>query len=125
MSKRSLLIVGLLAVLGGSAVLLFHVYVRSGWSDDITEKDLIKASKQLQSGAPSPPTAPVSIPLSRSIRLAVGSLGLATDSQNLELADLLTAELSAARGLELVDRASLDKVLREMEMNLSGLVRAK
>ena len=38
---------------------------------------------------------------------------------------MLTAELTGAKGLELVERQSLDKVLREMAMNLSGLVRAR
>src|SRR5207247_925021 len=58
-------------------------------------------------------------------RLAIGNIGLPDDANNAQVADLLTAELSGAKGLELVDRQSLDKVLRELELNLSGLVRAK
>ena len=72
-----------------------------------------------------PVTAPTPILPDQKVRLAIGGLGLPDDSMNRQLADLLTAELSRAQGLELVDRQSFDKVLRELELNLSGLVRAK
>jgi tetratricopeptide (TPR) repeat protein len=75
-------------------------------------------------------TQPAAMPIaaidpSRQIRLAIGSLGLPDDSQNRELGDLITADLGSAKGLQLVERQSLDRVLREAELSLSGLVRAK
>jgi len=55
----------------------------------------------------------------------VGWLGLPDETRNGQVADLLTAELTGAKSLELVDRQSLGKVLRELELDLSGIVRAK
>ena len=77
--------------------------------------------------APAEPlvAAPTPILPNQKVRLAIGGLGLPSDSMNRQLADLLTAELSRAQGLGLVDRQSFDKVLRELQLNLSGLVRAK
>jgi hypothetical protein len=128
MNKRFVLIACLLAAVGGLAVVLFRWYVSSDGSAQITEKDIIKARRKLQGSEPlaqPAQAAPVPVPLSRSVRLAIGSLGFADDSQNRQHADLVTAELTGASGLELVERQSLDKVLRELELNLSGLVRAK
>ncbi len=61
---------------------------------------------------------------SRRIRLAVGWLGLPDEARNQEIGDLIVAELSGAKNLELVDRQSLNAVLRESELSLSGLARA-
>ena len=91
----------------------------------LTQKEIIEASRRFHGAQPAVQAAPASLPASRSIRLAVGSLGLADDSQNRQLVDLVTAELSGAPGLELVERQSLDKVLAELHMSLSGLFRAK
>ncbi len=76
-------------------------------------------------GQPSSPED-VTLPLDpkRPVRLAIGSLGFAEDARNRELADLVTAELTGAEGLELVDRPSLDRVLQELQLSVSGLVRA-
>ena len=72
-----------------------------------------------------PPSAPLPLPLSQPVRLAIGSLGLADDDQNRQLDDLITAELSGANGFNLVERQSLDAILKEMNLSLSGLVRAR
>jgi tetratricopeptide (TPR) repeat protein len=69
--------------------------------------------------------SPAPIPPSHAVRLAIGWLGLPEETQNLQVADLAAAELTGAKGLELVDRQSLKTVLRELELSLSGLVRAK
>ena len=50
---------------------------------------------------------------------------MADDDQNGRLADLVLAELNGAQGLNLVERQSLETVLRELDLSLSGLVRAK
>jgi hypothetical protein len=125
MNKRFILIALLLAAIGGGTVLLLHWY--SHTSDDayLTEKDLIEANRKLHREAPPAPAAPAPLPASRTMRLAIGSLGLPNDAQNAQLADLVTAELSGAAGLELVDRSSLEAVLREQSLSLSGIVRAK
>jgi hypothetical protein len=125
MNKRFLLVACLLATLGGVAVLLFHGYVRSGWRDQVTEKDILKARRRLHVAEPPAPAAVAPLPASQTIRLAIGSLGLPDDNQNRQLADLITAEMSGVPALELVERQSLDKVLAELQISLSSLVRAK
>jgi hypothetical protein len=57
-------------------------------------------------------------------QLAIGSLGF-SDTQNRAVADVALASLTDAPGLELVEPQSLDPVLRELQISLSGLVRAK
>jgi hypothetical protein len=125
MNKRFALIACFSLIVGVSALLLFRWYAQSGTEATVTKEDIIKASKELGKAAALPPTAPAPLPMSRSVRLAIGSLGLPDETQNAQLTDLLAAELSRSEGLELVDRQSLEKVLREMQMNLSGLVQAK
>jgi hypothetical protein len=56
--------------------------------------------------------------------LAIGGLGLVDDDQNRQLADLVTADLTGVEGFNLVERQSLDSILKEMNLSLSGLVRA-
>jgi hypothetical protein len=58
-------------------------------------------------------------------RLAVGTLGLMPAVRDGEIADLVTAQLSATQGFDLVERRELDRVLREAGLALSGVVRAK
>ncbi len=125
MNKRFLRSVGLLLGFGGLAVFLVHWYAEPTTRIDFTQRDLFEASKKMSMVNPPPASAPVAIPISHSLRLAIGSIGLPDDVRNAEIVDILTAELSRAKGLELVDRQSLDKVLREQQMSLSGLVRAK
>ncbi|MGB7345209.1 MAG: CsgG/HfaB family protein [Pirellulaceae bacterium] len=47
---------------------------------------------------------------------------VAIDATALPLADLLTAELSSADGMELVERDQIDRVLDELKLNAKGLV---
>ncbi|HEX3800080.1 MAG TPA: CsgG/HfaB family protein [Verrucomicrobiae bacterium] len=62
---------------------------------------------------------------SKHIRLAVGGLGFSNDVQNRTLGDLIDTAMSSAPGFELVERQELNAVLREAELNVSGLVRAQ
>jgi hypothetical protein len=70
------------------------------------------------------PTPIVPIDLKQSVRLAIGGLGWNSNERNQDLDDLVLARLSAVKGFELVDRQSLEPVLGELSLNLSGLVRA-
>ena len=127
MNKRSLLVFCLLLAGGGLACLLLHWYSASDPHEDVlTEKDLAKAAARLHPNLPTSLTVTPPAPLapSQPVRMAIGWLGLPDETQNLQAADLVTAQLTGAKGLELVDRQSFDKVLRELEMSLSGLVRA-
>jgi tetratricopeptide (TPR) repeat protein len=99
--------------------------VKPPGSERFSAEDMLAARKSLGMTVQSPAAAPVPIPLSRPVRLAIGGLGLANDEQNNQIADLLASDLKGVQGLELIDRLSLDKVLHETELNLSGLVRAK
>src|SRR5947209_4703665 len=128
MNKKFLIAAGLVLTIGAGATLVFKRYLASGDSlPAVTEKDLAKAARLRDADVSLPAQSSLvrAIPISQPLRLAIGSLGLANDTQNREVADLITAGLTGAKGLELVDRQSLDRVLQEIEMNLSGLVRAK
>jgi hypothetical protein len=128
MNKRSLILIGLLLVGGGLTWLIVRWHNgREEYEADYSEQDLAKAIARVH---PNAPTQPVVLPQplldpSHRVRLAIGWLGLQDETRNGQVADLLTAELTGAKGLELVDRQSLGTVLRELELNLSGLVRAK
>jgi len=123
MNKCSLIVFSLLLTFGGLTWLGLKWYgERTPELPPFTAKDLGRAAER-----PSQPevVAAEPIPPSHSVRLAVGWLGLPGEAQNLQVTDLLTAELSNAKGLELVDRQSLNAALHELELSLSGLVRAK
>jgi tetratricopeptide (TPR) repeat protein len=114
-----LLFVGLLGVL---AVTLY-----SHWDNPpgpVTEEEMRAMALKIN-GPASPPPSLQESDINKTIRLAIGSLGLSSDSENQKLGDLILAQLSAAPGLECVDRQSLSMVLKESEMSLTGLVRAK
>jgi hypothetical protein len=128
MNKRAIILFSLLLVGGGLAWLLVRSYTeREALLPAFSEKDLAKASATLHPNAPTQPAVLPEPPLdpSQRVRLAIGWLGLPDEARNGQAADLLTAELTSVKGLELVDRQSLGTVLRELELNLSGLMRAK
>jgi tetratricopeptide (TPR) repeat protein len=128
MKKSSLLIPAILLVAGVFTWLGVRWYnERQVILPPITDQDRLRVGALAHPNAPTEPQVAVATPIlpSQKVRLAIGGLGLPDDSRNRLLADLLTVELSRTKGLELVERPSFDKVLRELEMNLSGLVRAK
>jgi hypothetical protein len=118
MNKRFLALACGLVVTGGLAWSLVHWYVERGvYSPPPVE---FKPRVMTQTVLAVPRISP-----SQQVHLAIGGLGFPSESENGQMADLVTTELSRAPGLQLVDRQALDKVLRELGMNLSGLVRAK
>jgi tetratricopeptide (TPR) repeat protein len=90
----------------------------------ITQADIRESAVKL--GRTNLPTQSVVTPLdlSQPVRLAIGGLGLADEDQNRQLGELITADLTGAQGFNLVERQSLDAILKEINLNLSGLVRA-
>ena len=127
MNKRLMKFLGLLLGIGILVCGLCVWYARTSDSSDITEKDYLEAARRL--GRVPREAARVDTPKvtnpSRPIRLAIGGLGLPEDARNRQLGDLIVASLTSAGGVELVERQSLDKVLRESELSLSSFVRAK
>lgn len=115
----------LLALLISGAFILYWQRIPERL-DVFSEEEIADAVKKL-GGVAEPPTQTVVrlLDLKLPVRLAIGNLGLADDNQNRRLGDLVLANLSGARGLNLVERQAMDQMLREMKMNLSGLVRAK
>src|SRR5437660_4480958 len=115
MKKRLLLTAGALLIVGSAiTILLWRYAARDASLSAFTEKDLAEASRRhaVDNGFATPvssatPTVPIKS--NQRVRLAIGSLGFSEDRQNHEIGDLLTAELSNAKGLELVDRQSFDK----------------
>ncbi len=120
MNRRFLIIISVL-VFGGLCI-----YWLANWFANAPV--VLRPSLSSGSGknVPLPPVdSPVPLKPSQQVRLAIGSLGLPDDAQNRKLGDLITVGLSSAKGLQLVERQSLNAVLRELELNLSGLVRAR
>ncbi|HEX5397775.1 MAG TPA: hypothetical protein VFY06_01860, partial [Verrucomicrobiae bacterium] len=116
-------------ILAGFMVLLltlWHLHNAPRRLDVITDKDLAEAVARLRgtNGVPAPATI-TPIDLKRPLRLAIGSLGRKDDEQNRQLEDLVLADLTGAPGLELVERQSLDRVLQELNLSISRLVRAQ
>ena len=128
MSKRFLVGAGITALVVVSLGICLNYWERKSADSvhaTITQADVREFAAKLGRTNQPTPSAPAPLPLSRPVRLAIGSLGLADDDQNRQLDDLITAELTGARGFNLVERQSLDAILKEMNLSLSGLVRAR
>ena len=114
MNKR--LLIGSIAALAIGVLVFFVVdYLTDPARDDgskLTEQDFHEAARKQLGAAALLPAGPAPIDPSRSVRLAIAGLGLATDEKNRRLADLITVELGNAEGLDLVERQSLDAVLK-------------
>jgi tetratricopeptide (TPR) repeat protein len=124
MSKR-FIIGALVLLLAGIGLTLF--LASTNRSDRLMVSAQEMAAFADASGQTNVPTQAVLAPLdlSQPVRLAIGGLGLADDHQNQQLGDLLTVALTGAPGLNLVERQSLNAVLQELNLSLSGFVRAK
>src|SRR5262245_27893177 len=90
-----------------------------------TDKDVAEALAKMNGPSPVIQTAPERIEPGRRVRLAIGSVGLPTEQQSQNVSDLLLAQLDDAKGLEIIERQALDKVLGELQLSAAGLVRAR
>lgn len=125
MSRRFIKITALGLGVCTVALLVFYWWGDTYDRAQVTDQDLNNARVKLGQAAPQISPAPAApIDLKRSIRLAVGGLGL-DDPRGGEVGDLLVAGLRDAKGLDLVERQSLEAALREAGLSLSGLVRAR
>ena len=126
MKKRFVIWTFVLAAFAGLSVFLWqrqHIPPRLGV---ITDKDIAEAVARLRGGNGIPAPATITpIDMKQPLRLAIGGLGGGDDDQNRQLDDLVLTDLSGAAGLELVERRSLDKVLQELNLSISRLVRAQ
>ena len=132
MSKR-FLFTGLAVVLSG-ALLLWLVQLAMEWNYSrkgrkLTDQEMSQLMSQMMAekhGRPTnAPVMPKRLELKRSVRLAIGNIGLPTAEDIGRVSDLVLTELKDAKGLELVERQALDKALNELNVSASGLVRAK
>lgn len=114
-----------LVVAGISIVGFVYWHIGSNTSVRVTAHDVEATYAKLGRAAPPPQSEIQPTALNRPIRLAIGNLGFSNDQQNGEVADLTLANLTGAPGLDLVERRSLENVLRELNLSLSGLVRAR
>lgn len=124
MKMRSVIWTLILLVSGGIAVSLFF-WQKMPEGVVVSEQDIANTVKKLSGDEMPPQTAVTPLALKRPIRLAIGNLGLTDGEQNSRLNDLLLVKLTGAKGLNLVERQSLETVLHEINMSLSGVVRAK
>jgi hypothetical protein len=129
MSKRFWIFGGLilLAVIGVAAL---YVWIDSESTLPVfSQKEMNdqEAKMSAQTGQTNllMPSALAPLDMSQTVRLAIGSLGLSDNDHNQRLGDLVTVELTGAPGFNLVERQSLDAVLRELNLSLFGFVRAK
>jgi hypothetical protein len=111
-------------VLIGTLVLWRLGYFKQNFGA-LTDKDVAEALAKMRGPAPAIQTAPERIEPGRRVRLAIGSVGLPTEQQSRNVSDLTLALLNDAKGLEMVERQALDKVLAELQLSAAGLVRAR
>jgi hypothetical protein len=126
-TKRFWWIAGLGLTCGMLAIGLLKWWPHSNGLPELTDKDILEARLRLGATMAQPEARLPSLSLNQPVRLAIGGFGL-TDAKSgagQALGDLVTAELSGVNGLELVERQALDKVLTEMQLIRSGLLRAK
>jgi hypothetical protein len=91
-----------------------------------TEKEMNEIAKNLNvHPSQLPADMAISLDPSKTVRVAIGTLGFLDENQNRNAGDFVLAELKNAHGLEMVERQELDKALSEIHLSLSGLVRAK
>lgn len=125
MNKRFVIWTFVLAAFAGLSLFLWQRQQMPAGFNRISDQDIAEVVKRLRGGTELSAPATVSpINLKWPLRLAIGGLGRGDDEQNRQLEDLVLADLTDAPGLELVERRSLVTVLRELNMDLSGLVRA-
>ena len=128
MSKR--FIIGALVIMVAGIGLTLFLASRDRSDSLIISKNELSEQLAARLAATLPtnvPTQAVLVPLdlSHPVRLAIGGLGLADNDQNQRLGDLVTVALTGTPGFNLVERQSLNAILQELNLNLSGFVRAK
>src|ERR1039458_9954997 len=126
MKKRFVIWTFVLAAFAGLSMFLWHWRQMPMRDNGVSQIEVIATAKKLgiDTTVPAQTVAPP-LKLSHPVRLAIGSLGLADNNQNQQLGDLVTADLTDAPGFNLVERQSLNAVLRELKLSLDGFVRAK
>src|ERR1022692_1588493 len=125
MKKRFVIWTLALAAFACLSVFLWRSQQMPMRDNGVTDKDLAETVKRLRGGGDFPvPAAITPIDLKRPMRLAIGGLGRGDDEQNRQLEDLVLTDLTGAAGLELVERQSLEAILREQNLSVSHLVRA-
>jgi hypothetical protein len=123
MKKRLLL--GLVAVLlVGTAVLLRLHLSPPTYNAAPTDQEFRAEFKRVHGNPQQEVDVAKPLDPSHAVRVAIGSLGLADQSQNRDVADLAVVNLTGTRGMEMVERGQLDAALQEMQLSLSQLVRA-
>ena len=126
MNKRFLRLAGVFLAVGGLTAWMVLRYANSDAKlPAISDDEMTRRRANLDGTAPEAQPAQAALDFKRPVRLAIGSLGFADEEMNRKVADLTLAELAAAKGLDLVERQSLDRVIQEMNLSLSSLVRAR
>jgi hypothetical protein len=128
MRLRKNFLIGVGAFVVASVLIAVWVLWRLGFFNQnfgaVTDKDLAEVVAKMRGPSPAIQTAPERIEPGRRVRLAIGSIGLPTEQQSRNVSDLVLAQLNDAKGLEMIERQALDKVLGELQLSAAGLVRA-
>jgi hypothetical protein len=126
LKKRLTILISIFAACAAGIAIFFLWEQESGQSAQVTRRDMLQTLDRLgRLNTTNPEPVVVPIDLKRPVRLAIGSLGFPDDEQNGRVQDLVLADLTGAPGVELVERQSLESVLSELNLSVSGLVRAK
>jgi hypothetical protein len=123
MNKKYLL-AAFVVLIGCVAAVFLYWFPATSSIGPTTEKEMNDRAKQLGLQSSVPADTARSLDSSKTVRVAIGALGFPDENQNRNAGDSVLAELKSAHGLEMVERQELDKALSEMQLSLSGLVRA-
>lgn len=123
--KKIAILAGLALSLGAlTSATLYWFGTKQEYGPAPSEQEIQDGHARMSGAISTPARPPEPLKPGHTVRLAIGNLGLPED-QNWVVSDLLLAALSKQSGVELVERQSLEKSLRELQLNLSGVVRAK
>jgi tetratricopeptide (TPR) repeat protein len=126
MNKKLVPLVGIILGLAALTWLLLFWFVnKAEHAGPFSEQELYRQRVRIGDKPTTPAPSRAVVDPNRAIRLGLGSLGLPDNAQNGDAGDLLITLLNGARGLELVERGSMDNILHELNLSISGLVRAK
>jgi hypothetical protein len=112
----------ILAYSGILAVALASWGAIQWWTSRLPDKlDFSEEAARAGGNLPEPAMAPT--PRSGPLRIAIGPLGSARESDDATVADLVAAELGKAEGYVVVERRELDRAIRELKLGTDGLLR--
>jgi tetratricopeptide (TPR) repeat protein len=124
--KKRIIFVAIVGGLVGAGIMGFdHWQENRTTSSSVSKKEMAEFAAGQKSAETVATSILAPLDFSKPVRLAVGGLGLKDNELDQELGDLVTAKLTDADGFTLIERRSMDPILHELNLSLSGFVRAQ